>query len=249
MMKTKLYFFLLGCILSFPTHAQKVRESIRLAAPPVIDGQVEEWQTDWLMDSKTKFLYNVANDNDNLYIRLKISDLAVQQKAALFGLTLYFNPEGGSKRGKLGLQYPLKKNMEDMKKEQAGDDSKVKSWAEIKKELMRDAELLELIGLDKDPILTPRVGLMNGLEVVMVVDTYNDLVYEAKIPFKAYRIDKSKVENLGLIIETGRLVMKQPLTTGNATYYRGARYAAPMNTQPQNEFTSSTILRLNFKLN
>ncbi len=249
-MKTKLYFFLLGCLLYFPTHAQKgVKESMRLATPPVIDGNVDEWQTDWLLDSKSKFLYNVANDNDNLYIRLKISDAVLQQKVALFGLTLYFNPEGGSKKGKLGLQYPIKKDMDEMKNEQSGASEKEKSWVELKKTLIRDAELLELIGLDKDPILSPRVGLMNGIGVTIAVDLYNDLVYEAKIPFKAYRIDKSKVENFGLVIETGRLVIKQPLTTGKATYYRGVRYAAPTSSMPQNEYTSSTTLRLNLKLN
>ncbi len=248
-MKLKLLFFLLSCFLSFFAHAQKgVRKSLRLAAPPVIDGNVDEWQTDWLMDSKTKFLYNVANDSNNLYIRLKISDDMAQQKIAVFGLTIYFNPEGTS-RGKLGLGYPIEKNKEEMKKEQAGDGGKVKTWAEIKRDLIRDADLLELIGLAKKKILSPRVGLMNGIEVILIIDSFGDLVYETKIPFKAYHIDKSKVETLGLFIETGRLNVKPSGSSGTASYYRGVRYAAPRTSQPYSEFSVATILRLNFKLN
>ena len=248
-MRSKPTFFLLAFLLCHLVNAQKdVRESVRFAIPPVIDGAVDEWKTEWLMDLKSKFLYNVGNDNDNLYIRLKISDETAQQKIALFGLTIYFNPEGG-KKGRLGLHYPMAKDPEQMKKEQPKEGGPEKKWIDMKRDLIRDADLLELIGLTKEKILSNRVGLMNGLEVIMIVDSYGDLVYEAKIPFKAYRIDKSKVENLGIVVETGRLIIKQSMSTTPATYYRGQRYSSPMSRQPYNEFTVSTIVRLSFKLN
>jgi hypothetical protein len=248
-MKSTLLLFLLACLTSLPSLGQKeIKESISFTTPPVIDGQVEDWGVDWLMDAKTTFLYNVGNDNDNLYLRAKVSNETAQQKIALFGLTVYFIPEGG-KRNKLGLRYPMAKDKEQMKREEAKAASGEKKWLDMKKDLIRDAELLELIGLADDPILSSRVGLMNGIEVIMVVDSFGDLVYEAKIPFKAYRIDKSKtMENFGVVFETGRLVIKQSMTTAAPTYYRGQRYRSPMSSQPYNEFTVATVLRGQFKL-
>ena len=170
---SKLRFLPVCFLLSFAAVAQKsVTESILLAAPPVVDGEVDEWKVDWLMDSKSKFLYNISNDSINLYIRLKIADLAAQQKIAVFGLTVYLNLEG-AKRGKLGLHFPIEKTLDEVKKDKAGEGGQEKTWAEMKKELIRDADMLELIGLSKDRILSPRVGLMNGIEVIMVVDSWN----------------------------------------------------------------------------
>jgi hypothetical protein len=132
-----------------------------------------------------------------------------------------------------------------MKEEQSKDSSRPRSWNEMKTDLIHDAELLELIGLDKDPIVTPRVGLMNGLEVTIAMDQFFDLIYEAKIPFKAFRIDKSKVNDLGILIETGHMEYRP--TTSKATYYRGVRYSAPQGTN-SSPFTSSTIVHLDIKL-
>lgn len=248
-MNSKLIFFLVAFLCCHGVNAQKdIRESVRFVNPPVIDGQIDDWKTEWMMDMKSKFLYNLGNDNDNLYIRLKISDETAQQKICLFGLTVYLNPEGG-KKGRLGLRYPLEKDREAMKKENPGAGAQSKTWNEMKKHLLRDAELLELIGLSKERILSSRVGLMNGIEVIMIVDSFGDLVYEAKIPFKAYRIDKSKVENLGVVIETGRLITKQSMSSAPATYYRGQRYSSPMSSQPYSEAMISTMVRLTFKLN
>lgn len=247
-MKTKIVGLLFCAVLSSTAVAQKtVKESLALASPLVIDGQVDDWHTEWLMDNKSKFLYNVANDQENFYIRLKISDPILQQKILVFGLTIYFNPDGGTKKGKLGIVYPIAKTKDEMKEQQSKEAASDKPWNEVKKDLIRDAELLELIGLDKEHIVSPRVGLMNGLEIVMSLDSFSDLLYETKIPFKSFRIDKSKVQELGLVFETGRLII--PPSTTKATYARGQRYAAPAASQPYNEFTSATKMQAVFKLN
>src|SRR5258708_13275265 len=156
------------------------------------------------MDAKSKFLYNVGNDNDNLYIRAKFSNETTQQKIALFGFTVYFNPEG-SKKNRLGLRYPIPKDKDQMKREEKAAEQE-KKWDDMKRDLIRDSDLLELLGLADDPILSSRVGLMNGIEVIMVVDTYGDLIYEARIPFKAYRINKSTpIDNFWFYFYTVRL--------------------------------------------
>lgn len=245
-MKPKLYFFLFAFFYSSTLLAQKgIKESTRFTTPPVIDGLVADWQTEWLMDPKNKFVYNVGNDSANLYIRIKISDLLVQQKVALLGLTVYFTPEG-AKKNKLGIQYPMEKDLEEMKKEE-GD--KAPPWSEMKKKIILEAQTLELIGIGKGRVLSSRLGLMNGIEVIMIVDTYGDLVYEAKVPFLAYKIDKSNVKNLGVLIETGKIVPKQNLHNSSTTGYRRGGYMAPMISQPHNEFSVPNFVQINVKLN
>ncbi len=82
----------------------------------VIDGNPDEWATDWWLDPDGKFLCNVANDNDNIYIRLKISDDVTQQKIALLGLSVKFETNGKQK-GKDVLKYPVGKTEQALTKE------------------------------------------------------------------------------------------------------------------------------------
>lgn len=248
-MKSRFCFLLLTGLLSFPSFGQKtIKESLKVTTPPVIDAQMDDWTADWQMNSKTKFLYNFANDSGNIYLRLKIADPLMQQKVLLFGLSVLLNAESTTKTGKVGLHYPLAKSEDEMKR-MSSDQGTDKPWNEVKKSLVKSAEVLELIGISKAPVSSPTVGLTNGLEVVIAVDKFGDLVYETKIPFTAFHLDKSKIEDLGVTVETGRLVIKQPINSPKATYYHGVRYAAPANTQPQNAFTQNTTLHLAFKLN
>ena len=239
-----------GLALTLPLSAQKtVKESRRLSAAPVIDGATADWGEDWNNDTKSKFLYDIANDADNLYVRVKATTNALQQKILMLGFTVYLNPDGGNKKGKLGLHYPLAKDLEEVKKEQGGSADAPKSWVDMKKAMLTDDDMLELLGLGKDPIITPKLGLNNGVQVVVTIDDFGDLIYEAKLPFKAFQIDKSKVEDLGIVLETGKVTVKQPLSSNNAVYYHGVRYSAPISAPAYNEYTSSTSLHLNYKLN
>ena len=57
---------------------------------------------------------------------------------------------------------------------------------EIDRTLIRDLEVIELIGLADDPITATRSGITNGLKVAISMDSEGAYVYEALIPFKAY---------------------------------------------------------------
>ncbi|NOS57366.1 MAG: hypothetical protein HOP37_14070 [Cyclobacteriaceae bacterium] len=201
-MKNFLFSSLL--LLSIVSFGQKgPRESYQPTVPIVIDADPNEWSTEWLLDQDGKFLYNVGNDESNLYFRVKVTDDITQQKIAFFGLILKLDVNG-KKKGRVGLKYPVAKDPKQLKKEQEPWPQDPTERIAAKKRILDEVEILELIGLAKDNIVSSRLGLMNGIEVLITVAADGAYLYEAKIPFKAFRIDKASVPILGVSFETGK---------------------------------------------
>ncbi len=194
-----LFVGLLGiCSTAF---AQKdIKESCSPAEPLVIDGQVTEWRTEWSLDPDGKFIYNVCNDDSNLYVRIQISDVITQRKIGLFGFTLWMDPTGKKKRD-LGLKYPVGAHQGQQPLPELGKDAKK---GDLERNLIQDVEGLELIGLAKDNIFSTRAGLMNGLQMAIIYTPDGTYQYEVKIPFKAFKIKPADVKTMGIGFETGR---------------------------------------------
>ncbi len=202
----------------------------QVATPPVIDGKIEDWQGDWKTDEDTKIQYNVCFDADNLYVRLKTSDDMTQGKIGRLGLTVWLDPNGKKKRN-LGLKYPTPtgRDFSKMNASPSNNSNPYERRLEMKRDLIRDTEVLELIGLAKENIVSSRVGLMNGIQVIIVMDEKGDYIYEAKIPFKAYRLSKASIPVLGIGFETGKVT--------------------PANGQPYSDMSKATNLWVTIKLN
>lgn len=196
--------------------AQKEREAYQPEEAIVIDGKTDEWKTDWLLDQDGKFLYNIANDADHLYWRIKISDDLTQMKVALYGLFVKFDLNG-KKRGKLGIKYPVGKDPHELKKEPEPLPQDLPSRIAAKKQLLTEVDVLELLGLTKESIVSSRLGLMNGIEVLMTITEDGTYVYEAKIPFKAFKIKKEDESVIGFTVETGKMELSRngPATPNN----------------------------------
>lgn len=225
--------FVLFVLLSANAFGQKsIKESGSFEKPPVIDGNVDEWTMEWWLDPDGKFFCNVANDADNLYFRLKVTDDLTQQKIGLFGLSLRLNPSG-KRKGKFGLKYPIGRDASEFKKSepvavQKGTD--IASMAQMKKDLLNDVEVVELIGLAKQNIVSSRLGLANGIEAFIVAQEDGTYIYEAKIPFKAFRIKKSEVPLMGVEFITGRYVSQSKGSSPNQSL--GSNYGGG-NRQPR----------------
>jgi len=202
------------CLLSITAFGQE--ENARVATPPVIDGNVEDWDSViWKEDEDHKFKYNVRFDDNNLYVRVKVKDELTQSKMASFGFTVWLDASG-KKKTKLGMRYPTgieaTERMEVLQK--SGDLEKERSAPkreelrkELKKSFVSDIEVLELIGLADKPLTTSRTGITNGIQVVLSMDAEESYVYEAAIPFKAFRLSKARIPLLSVGFETGKYVM------------------------------------------
>jgi len=218
----KLFLLSIACVVAVSASAQE--QSCKIITPPVIDGKINDWSVDWIDDDKEKFEYNVCSDDANLYIRIKISNGATQQKFAMYGLTIWLDPNG-KKKEKLGLRYPTgieaQERMEEFRKsgESFGKennlDKREAMQKEFKRNLIRNIEVLELIGLADKPLTSSKSGITNGLQVALDMDSVGAYIYEATLPFKAFRLAKAKIPVLGIGFETGKLTVKQTKGNGN----------------------------------
>lgn len=224
----RIFFFGLSLALSLGATAQKQKESCTPAVPIVVDGIADEWQIEWMADQEGKFLYNICNDANDLFVRIKISDILTQRRVALFGLTLWLDPSG-KKREKLGLKYPVGTADLSIIPPNVNTMNRNPKRGDIEKELLSDIEVIELIGLVKENIVSSRLGLMNGIQVLIAATEDGSYIYEAKIPFKAFRIKKAEVSELGIGFETGKLMPQkgksQPAGSGPGAPFYGKHSA------------------------
>ncbi|HEV8514016.1 MAG TPA: hypothetical protein VGQ59_12105, partial [Cyclobacteriaceae bacterium] len=119
-------------------------------------------------------------------------------------------------------KYPVGKDESELKKEKpeaVTHGTEVAARVAMKKELVKDVEVVELLGLAKENIVSSRLGLANGIEAMIIAQEDGAYTYEAKIPFKAFGINKKEVPLLGVEFETGRLVVQNKTPANNNTGY------------------------------
>ena len=172
----KLLFIGLACALSLAAFSQE--EPCVITAVPVIDAQADDWAVDWKEDDNHIFKYNVCSDDATLYIRVKVSDHVTQRKMAMFGFTVWLDPKG-KKKQKLGLRFPTgyeaMERMEAIKQSGVFDKDEPAPQREerqkqMKKNMVTDIEVLELLGLADKPLTSTRSGITTGLKVAIGMD-------------------------------------------------------------------------------
>ncbi len=215
---TKIFASLLTVIaLIGNAAAQDTESNCQMANVIVVDGKADEWTLTWIEGDDKNFSYNVCSDDNNLYVRMKTTNDMVKRKIGLFGLTMWMDPNGKKKR-KLGFKFPSgtegAERMETFRKESEGQNQERQSAGEradfqkrMEADLVRDLEVIELIGLTDDPITATRSGITNGIKVAIALDPETRAyVYEAVLPFKSYRLSKKSIKTMGFGFETGKYV-------------------------------------------
>lgn len=102
---TSFRLFLVGflfLVIPIVTSAQKLPEvqktSLRAPAAIRIDGKAIEWNNQFQAYNKaTEISYNMSNDNKNLYLVIKATDLDIINKIVCGGITLTINGTGKNK--------------------------------------------------------------------------------------------------------------------------------------------------------
>ncbi len=74
--------------------------------PIVIDGRQNEWSGSLQEFGKEPISAQVASDSSFLYLRLASSDPGTHMQLTRLGLTVWFDPAGGTKKV-LGIRYPV----------------------------------------------------------------------------------------------------------------------------------------------
>ena len=178
-----------------------------------IDGSAADWKDTMLYDYKSHFLYNVLNDNKNLYVCLKVVDLKNQMKILRKGFTIWIDTTGRNKK-LFGVKFPLSgvasyhKNFSSERNTDAGD--LMKDMKTMKKMLISEQRDLEMIGftlLGSEKKESVKVSLLAslGIKVAIGIDSTDCMIYEMSVPlsylFKSPATalnDNKKVISVGL---------------------------------------------------
>src|SRR4051812_45517244 len=87
---------------SFAQEASKKLKDVQVnnlfaPSPVKIDGKLKEWTDFQAYNKNTHLFYTIANDDKNLYLVIKTSDMTASAKIVAGGVTLLVNTEGKKK--------------------------------------------------------------------------------------------------------------------------------------------------------
>jgi len=194
----KIVFALLSVLLLSAFAAPKNKREVRCTKQSgkfVVDGKTTDWKANVLqLDNKTGFSYAFSNDNQSLFVRLKMLKANVQRKALVTGLTLWVDPNGRGKKV-LGIEYPQKRVHEQQTRKpgqrpagQYGHLRKTFHSHLAAEKISRinahyRMEQVKLEGFDKVGMKNAFAGT-GGIRVLLQMDSLGHVIYEASIPLK-----------------------------------------------------------------
>ncbi len=187
--------------------------------PIIVDGDSKDWPTPYpAYDEKAQLGYAVSNDKDNLYITVETGDLATQLKILREGLTVWID-RTGNKEEVTAINYPIPVSASQgdrpaRQKATAGSGPQVSGNDGVQKQRLdledkvraawKDAKEFSLQGFKSCNLQFPVVAPDScGIVVSLSIDADNEMVWEAKIPFRSFyfkpqvtRADKGKAMSI-----------------------------------------------------
>jgi len=203
-------------------------------SPITIDGKNNDWPSAYPeYDEKAQIGYAISNDKENLYITMETGDPATQLKILKEGMTVWID-KSGSEDEVMAINYPLPSANKSPDRPKAArssqgqgtgnnrmnNDEKLRMDLEDKvKKALSEANEYSLQGFKACNLQFPIMELDScGIVVRMAMDTDNELIWEARVPFKSFypkpeiaRMDKGKP--MSVCFET--TAMKRPASQGN----------------------------------
>jgi hypothetical protein len=170
-----------------------------------VDGNDADWQGITLNSSPEKtFQYSIAHNNEDLFVRMKISNPLEQMKFLSGGMELWIDPTDQQKQ-KVEVIYPTKGELDPtaMQPQNASGDKKQNH------EMMHLAVKAQLISMNRIGFKPEYSGVQSirentGFKAAISWNDNDELIYELKLPFQAFNGTVSK-ENLSLEFSIGAL--------------------------------------------
>ncbi len=193
----------------------------------MVKGHFTDWNLPMKFDKGTGYYYGMTNDDQNLYVEIKMVSPVLIRKAIALGFNIWIDPNGKGK-DVLGINYPqtrmhdhMKNNHRNTSEQQQGERKQL-TPDEIKK---RRAEMIEkfnmryltgqetgkLINFDKEGLNNSYFG-SGDINAIVQMNDKGEIVYEAIIPLKEIFKNPSgyltKERPFSLIFETGTFVQR-----------------------------------------
>lgn len=173
-----------------------------------VDGKNAEWQgCNQYYDEDTRTLVGILNDESHLYVLLSINDRMIKRQVMGFGLTVWFDPEGGKEKT-LGIRFPVGMPhymRSSIRGRPHGEDSDL-----IRKMFENPKMELQLLGPDEHEQKTILFADIMSYGIDVKVDqSERTLVYELKIPLTQnqqirYAVRTDVAKRIGIGFETGK---------------------------------------------
>lgn len=192
------------------------------AQPLSIDGYDRDWPQPFPnYDDKALIGYAISNDKDNLYIAVETGDLATQLKILQNGFTVWIDKTGRNEK-KTAIHFPLpQQNRYNNRLDRDNNSGDQPKRDETNSEDRRRMALIDRVNRAFDSAIQYSLQgfkgcnsqfLMSetdtcGIFVKVGIDSTNELVWEAKIPFSSFynkqHIDKRDLgKTMGICVTT-----------------------------------------------
>jgi hypothetical protein len=161
------------------------------AQPIAIDGDSKDWPSPYPnYDAKAMVAYATSNDAENLYITMETGDELTQMKILKQGMVVSIDTNG-KKDAQFNINYPLPNDNESLDMPKQGSHLDNNSYAGKKfgqgiSRLAKEANQYSLEGFrncNGGYVVTQTTTC--GIKVILKIDEFKELVWEAVIPFKA----------------------------------------------------------------
>lgn len=181
-------------LLGFTACAPKVFQSLDWQSKVVVaDGKIDEWPNPLrFYDDKSKVNYTITNDNNNLYICMKVVSPETQIKIVRGGVELKIDTLGNTKYP-ISFNYPIAgqpATFEMDKRDGEEQGAARPKREELKNRMVEQAQEAELVGFKNH--LNGIINLHKnqyGIAASIEFDKSGVLFYEAIIPFKTFYKD------------------------------------------------------------
>ncbi|HTK19310.1 MAG TPA: hypothetical protein VL442_07355 [Mucilaginibacter sp.] len=180
------------------TFAQNKTVTNKLQLPPsniAIDGDLTEWGDSLRYYNQEKQLnYALANDQDNLYMAIRINDRSEQIRVLHAGLTLSIDTRG-KKKETFTMTFPVGDQSVQSMAETAQDlqggnnDVKQEDHEDLMKAKLTKLREIKVTGFKDIESETMTTSNTYGFKVAIDYDKDGNLVYEAAIPLKFFHAD------------------------------------------------------------
>jgi hypothetical protein len=177
-----------------------------------IDGGFDDWSGALEPLGTQPLSVQAVNDGDFLYLRVTASDAAARMQIVRQGLTVWFDPSGGTKK-KLGIKYPVVEHGA-LEENRGGSGGRTHGRGREGDGGREDSDYtpsdrVDVIGPGKDDARSLTREHLSGLDVALRVEQ-GLLQYELKVPLARssdhpYAIDAEPGKTIGLGFETGKM--------------------------------------------
>ena len=187
-------------------------ESQRRDDAITVDGKFDDWYGHLQPFGADPVAIQFLNDGEFLYIRLTASDAATRMQIRRLGMTLWFDPSGGTKK-KFGIKYPVVERGEGNSDGRGGrggfGGGSGRRGAGPPNEESEPSDRVDIIGPGKDDARSLTRDHLAGVEVAIRAED-GTLHYELKVPLAhsadhPYAIDTLPGKTIGVGLETGKM--------------------------------------------